>query len=195
MFLSFLIFFSVGYAHGQQPDLSRQSQEDADRKSKNCLSCHNGVEKMHVSKAVKLGCVDCHGGNALATSKEEAHVKPKFPDKWKSSANPVRSYTLLNEESPEFIKFVNPGDLRVADEACGSCHATDVLNVKKSMMTTSTLFWGGAAYQNGIVSTKLYIFGESYSREGEPQLINTVPAPTEEELARGVLPFVVPEQC
>ncbi len=192
MFLSFLIFFSVGYAHGQQPDLSRQSQEDADRKSKNCLSCHNGVEKMHVSKAVKLGCVDCHGGNALATSKEEAHVKPKFPDKWKSSANPVRSYTLLNEESPEFIKFVNPGDLRVADEACGSCHATDVLNVKKSMMTTSTLFWGGAAYQNGIVSTKLYIFGESYSREGEPQLINTVPAPTEEELARGVLPFVVP---
>ena len=34
-------------------------------------------------------------------------------------ANPVRSYTLLNHESPEFIRFVNPGDLRVAHISCG----------------------------------------------------------------------------
>ena len=36
------------------------------------------------------------------------------PEAWDSSANPVRSYTLLNHESPEFVRFVNPGDLRVA---------------------------------------------------------------------------------
>ena len=38
----------------------------------------------------------------------------RFPEAWRPSANPVRSYTLLNHESPEFVRFVNPGDLRVA---------------------------------------------------------------------------------
>jgi hypothetical protein len=60
------------------------------------------------------------------------------------------------------------------------------------MMTTSTLLWGGAAYNNGIVSTKNYIFGESYASDGTPQKVNTVPMPTEEELKKGVLPFVYP---
>ena len=190
--LTFVILVILAAGVLAQTDLVRQSQEEADLKSEGCISCHGGIEKMHKSTAVKLGCIDCHGGSALATTKEEAHVQPRFPDKWKSSANPVRSYTLLNKEDPAFIKFVNPGDLRVADEACGQCHASDVLNVKKSMMTTSTLLWGGAAYQNGIISTKHYIFGESYSRDGIAQQILTVPAPTENQLARGVLPTVLP---
>ncbi len=188
--LAILVLLAAGVL--AQSDLVRQSQEEADLKSEGCITCHGGIEKMHKSTAVKLGCIDCHGGSAVATTKKEAHVQPRFPAKWKSSANPVRSYTLLNKEFPEFIKFVNPGDLRVADEACGQCHASDVLNVKKSMMTTSTLLWGGAAYQNGIISTKHYIFGESYSRDGIAQQILTVPAPTEDQLARGVLPTVLP---
>ncbi|RMD92554.1 MAG: hypothetical protein D6813_05700 [Calditrichaeota bacterium] len=200
--VSFLIliaifgFLRIQIARGQtqdtKPDLLRQTQEEADRKSEGCLTCHKGIEKMHTSRAVRLGCIDCHGGDPAARTIEKGHVKPKYPDKWKTSANPVRSYTLLNKESPEFIKFVNPGDLRVAGETCGPCHANEVLNVKKSMMTTSALLWGGAAYNNGIVSTKHYIFGESYSREGIQQLINTVPAPSKEELKKGVLPFLVP---
>jgi len=186
----FLIIISVALA--QDVDLIRQTQEEADRKSAGCISCHGGIEKMHKSEAIKLGCVDCHGGDAGAKTMAEAHIKPRHPENWKTSANPVRSYTFLNEESPEFIKFVNPGDLRVADETCGPCHATDVLNVKKSMMTTSSLLWGGAAYQNGIVSSKHYFFGESYSRDGMQQIINQVPPPTEDELKRGVLPFLAP---
>lgn len=182
----------VSVAFAQPADLVRQTKEEANRKSAGCISCHGGIEKMHRSEAVRLGCTDCHGGNSEAKTMKDAHIHPKYPEEWKTSANPVRSYTLLNKEDPEFIKFVNPGDLRVANEACGSCHAQEVLNVQKSMMTTSTLLWGGAAYQNGIVSTKHYLFGESYSRDGVQQRINTVPAPTEEELSRGVLPFVLP---
>ena len=160
-------------------------------KSVGCLTCHGGIEAMH--ETVELGCIDCHGGNADATTMGEGHVKPSFPSSWKSSANPVRSYTLLNKEKPEFIRFVNPGDLRVADKACGSCHVTEVRNVRKSMMTTSALLWGGAAYNNGIVSNKIYLFGESYSHDGKPQKINTVPPPDEKEMKeKGVLPFVVP---
>ena len=193
--------------------LKRQTQGEADRKSAGCVSCHAGIEPMHESKRVKLGCTDCHGGNsgvgsngaepgseAYLAARDEAHVQPENPARWAnaegqpSAANPVRSYTLLNDESPEFIQFFNPGDLRVADRTCGvdGCHPKEVLKVQKSIMTTSAMLWGGAAYNNGIVSVKNYILGESYSRDGEAQKINTVPPPTPEELARGVLPFLVP---
>lgn len=187
--------------------LLRQTQAEADAKSTGCLSCHVGIEPMHDTPTVKLGCVDCHGGNNDASgaglakgspeyeaAKKAAHVAPRHPERWQSSANPVRSYTLLNHESPEFIRFFNPGDLRVAAESCGAmgCHPNEVVKVKKSLMTTSAMLWGGAAYNNGIVSVKNYIFGESYSRDGEPEKIYTVPPPTPEELAKGVLPFLVP---
>ena len=192
----YALFVSLTFhAQAQRSDgesSSGLSQDDVQRNSAGCLNCHSGIEKMHQSEAVKLGCVNCHGGDASASEMDKAHVRAKYPERWKTSANPERSYTLLNEEYPEFIKFVNPGDLRIADETCGSCHAEEVLNVKKSMMTTSALFWGGAAYNNGIISTKHYILGESYSRDGVPQQINTVPPPTEEELARGVLPTLLP---
>ena len=187
-----LLFLSTVAVQAQSLDLIRQSQEAADAKSLGCLSCHNGVEKMHKSPAVKLGCTDCHGGNAEIKT-IEAHVKPKYPDKWKSAANPKRSYTLLNKESKEFVRFVNPGDLRVADITCAPCHSDAVLNVKKSMMTTSTLLWGGASYNNGILPNKIYNLGESYSNNGLQQRVNTVPAPTQIEIdSLGVLPYIVP---
>src|SRR5436309_11493257 len=115
-----------------------------------CLSCHKNIEPMHESGAVRLGCTDCHGGDATATTKEKAHVLPRHPEIWKSSANPPRTYTALLDESPEFVKFVNPGDLRVAQETCGRCHQKEVNAVPRSTMTTSAVFWAAVAYANGI---------------------------------------------
>jgi len=40
----------------------------------------------------------------------------------------------LNHESPEFIRFLNPGDLRVAQQSCGLCHGEIIRNVDHSMM-------------------------------------------------------------
>ena len=79
-----------------------------------------------------------------------------FPRPGASSANPVRSYTLLNHESPEFIRFVNPGDLRVAHLSCGttSCHADEVLQVRKSMMTHGCMLWGAALLQQRLGSVQ-----------------------------------------
>ncbi|HET9233070.1 MAG TPA: hypothetical protein VFP10_02890, partial [Candidatus Eisenbacteria bacterium] len=192
-----LIAIAAFLTGADQPDdpgraLLRQSEAEALAKSEGCIGCHKNIEPMHRTGTFQLGCTDCHGGNPSAKTAEGAHVRPRHPDKWPSSANPVRSYTLLNEEDPAFIQFVNPGDLRVADRACGPCHGQTVLNVQKSMMTTSSLLWGGAAYNNGIVSTKHYIFGESYGSDGVQRKINTVPPPTPELLAKGVLPTLVP---
>src|SRR5262245_24590981 len=118
--------FGNAIAQGQrQPRLWGVSAQEALNRSAGCLDCHRGIEDMH-NGAVNLGCVDCHGGDAgvrlapeaskgssgYEEAKRQAHVRPRFPDRWKSSANPERSYALLNRESPEFIRFINPGDLR-----------------------------------------------------------------------------------
>jgi len=170
-----------------------QSRNEALAKSASCISCHGDVGDMHPSGVVNLGCADCHGGNPSAYSKEQAHVQPRFRDAWISSANPVRSYTLLNHESPEFIRFVNPGDLRVAHLACGQCHPNEVLQVKKSMMTHGCMLWGAALYNNGAIPNKWPRYGESYSMNGVPQRIQTVPPPTPQETARlGILPYLDP---
>src|SRR3954454_20358014 len=131
-----------------------QAWAAADAKSAGCQSCHSDGEyrTMHASQAVVLGCTDCHGGNAgvrgdasLAPSdpryvaaRDAAHVLPRFPKAWgwPSSANPKRSYTLLNLESPEYIRFVNPTDYRVVRESCGACHLSTIEAGERSLMAS-----------------------------------------------------------
>src|SRR5438067_2065751 len=176
----------------QDAGLASQTRAQADTKSAGCLTCHKSIEPMHASPAVRLGCTDCHGGNAAATTKDAAHVKPRHPEIWRTSANPPRTYTALLQESPEFVKFVNPGDLRVAEETCGGCHQKEVNAVPRSTMTTSSVFWTAAVYANGIFSRKTAILGESYSRDGKAQAIKPITPPTPEQIAKGALPQLVP---
>ena len=213
----------------QAPDLAKQSKDAAAAKSAGCLSCHvmpaskpaPGLvddPDMHTAEA-RVGCTDCHGGDAgparPADAKNErpyseayleamrtAHVAPRYPAEWPSSANPERSYTLLNREDPAFIRFVNPGDLRVAQAACGSCHPKQVAYVPRSLMTTSAQLLGGATYNNGTLPLKNYALGESYGPDSTPTRLQgvvevegnkkTVRPPTPEERARGVLASLDP---
>ena len=179
-----------------QPDLSRQTREQAEAKSASCVSCHTGQHEPHAKpETVRLGCVDCHGGDPTAFDQERAHIWPRFPEAWRGAGNPVRSYTLLNRESPEFIRFANPGDLRIAHLSCGTsgCHQNEVLQVRKSMMTHGSMLWSAALYNNGAFPRKWAHFGESYSMHGAPQRMQTVPPPTPEETAtKGVVPYLDP---
>lgn len=172
--------------------LRTQTQVAAGTKSSGCLTCHQGIEPMHASPAVKLGCTDCHGGDANARTKEQAHVQPRNPQIWKTSANPPRTYTALLNESPEFIRFMNPGDLRVARETCGGCHMTQTAAVPRSTMTTSAVFWAAVSYANGLTGTKPAFLGESYNRDGKPQVLLPAVPPTPEQVAKGALPQLVP---
>ncbi len=176
-------------------DLLRQTPNEAQAKSGSCVVCHREVHDPHGKATLNLGCTDCHGGDAGSMVKESAHVKPRFPSAWRSSANPVRSYTLLNHENPEFIRFVNPGDLRVAHISCGTanCHPTETLQVKKNMMTHGCMLWGAALYNNGAVPHKKARYGESYSMDGKPLILQTVPPPDEwEKTTKGVLERLEP---
>lgn len=187
-----------------------QPQTDADAKSVGCVSCHTTTDSfsMHQTPGVILGCTDCHGGNAdvarpegfeagsapYAAALSEAHVLPRYPKTWgwPSSANPKHSYALLNRESPEYVRFVNPSDYRVAREACGSCHMPVIEAAERSIMATGAMLWGGASYNNGILPYKRYLLGESYSREGEATTLLGPVKPDENMAAKGVIDTLYP---
>jgi len=195
------------------PAPERQSVMDADKKSLGCVSCHTGTDRhtMHANPGVVLGCTDCHGGDANVlkpkgaeyTGQDESsyraamaksHVLPKFDKAWNypASANPEHSYTLLNKEAKEFVRFMNPGDLRVAREACGACHLETVQAVERSLMSTSAMLWGGASYNNGILPYKRYILGEAYTPDGQGATIKN-PIPVNEHMIKmGILPSLAP---
>jgi hypothetical protein len=195
----------------QQPSLLGQSQTDVDRKNAGCVSCHITTDEpsMHPTRTVRLACVDCHGGDATAIApsgtnpasaeyeqlKKRAHPQPNDPALADTSANPPRLYTKWLRESYEYVKFVNPGDLRVAAATCGAngCHASEVLKVKTSMMTHGGMLWGAALYNNGSFPLKNTHFGESYSSDGLPQTMHTVPPPTPDETRlKGIVPELTP---
>jgi hypothetical protein len=182
-------------AYGYGAELAQQSKEDELRKSQGCISakCHVGIEPMHVSPAVRLGCTDCHGGRADTTDIKDAHVQQ--PPAWGSSANPIRSYSLLNRASLDWVRFVNPGDLRAAQQTCGEagCHLPIVYKVRRSMMTHGAFLWGAALYNNGSYPLKNPTFGESYDVHGRAQKLISSPVPSPEQTrTTGELPFLLP---
>jgi hypothetical protein len=170
--------------HVEYPDYPAaprfQAPEAARLMSVGCESCHTDSDEktMHQNPAVKLGCADCHGGDATVllpagvmpgpeydSHKQRAHVAPLYPE---AADQSERRYTLSNAESPEYVRFRNPGDLRVADEACGACHMDIVTANRRSLMATSAMFWEGASYNNGILPSKRAQIGEVYTRDGQP---------------------------
>ncbi|HKM90064.1 MAG TPA: multiheme c-type cytochrome [Candidatus Acidoferrales bacterium] len=188
-----------------------QTPEEAERKSAGCKSCHTSEDAptMHPNARIAIGCTDCHGGSAdvsvaagiSATSqqyqdaKHKAHPEPRHRELRDRTGVPPDTYTLWLRESPEYVKFVNPGDLRVAEQTCGQvgCHASEVRAVSTSMMTHVGFLWGAALYNNGAFPLKDAHFGESYTADGEPRAMKTFPTPTAQETHdKGVLPELIP---
>jgi len=191
-----------------------QTAEQVAAKSDGCYSCHTRTDQpsMHASPAVQLGCVDCHGGDATVrgdpqlgfkdpayvAARERAHVLPRYPHRWHypDSANPKGSYTLLNDEAPEYIRFVNPGDYRVVRNSCGACHIEVIEAAERSIMASGAMLFGGAAYNNGIVPYKSYVFGEAYTAKGEAAKIVSPGSPrgtvTKDQEKRGALAALYP---
>jgi hypothetical protein len=115
-----------------------------------CVSarCHAGMDDPHQTNMLR--CVDCHGGNpnvpepksndpkALLAMMRRAHV-PMPKDVTEKQMGIIAS---LDRLPSDFIRFINPSDLRVAEQTCGQaeCHGVlrgDVVRrVKRSLHAT-----------------------------------------------------------
>jgi len=78
---------------------------------------------------------------------EAAHVLP--PEDFaevRGDDLPLAAHGFIRDMPPEkldlldpaYVRFINPGDVRVLDETCGECHAEHVRNVRRSVMTTNS---------------------------------------------------------
>src|SRR5271167_597772 len=88
-------FSSQAIAEQTSPGLG-DSLEEAQQRSAGCVSCHNPMDSatMHTTGTVRLGCTDCHGGNAqialpagvaqgspeYVELTKQAHPKPRFAE-------------------------------------------------------------------------------------------------------------------
>ncbi|MBK9384882.1 MAG: hypothetical protein IPN34_08715 [Planctomycetes bacterium] len=115
-----------------------------------CGTCHQGLEVMHPWHP--LGCVDCHGGNDQAPAKEQAHVGSR-------SQLPNDERVLPFAADKALLRFLNPSDLRVVGETCGSCHAEVVERVKKSLHATTAGHLCDGLYENGVIAKRSSPYG------------------------------------
>jgi len=201
-----------------------------------CVDCHGGRGDVrnpldHVGRPNQETDAPITDASYLERMRQ-AHVQPRNPEAWygrdqfqdaeefgkhvkkdseqlHGSRNPENTTALLNQESPQFIRFINPGDLRVATFACASCHNIkppyQVQRVPHSMMAQGPMLWGAALYNNGSVPHKVPRYSESYSLAGHPESrrgVLVAPASplappmarnaSPEERSRGVLDLLVP---
>lgn len=149
-----------------------------------CLlsACHAKVEHIHYGGA-PLSCVDCHGGDPIALTKEAAH--PTTTVSFNASTPGVSqpdgvllanaSIRALDEVDPAIIRFLNPSDYRVVAETCGSttrgggnCH--DGI-ARASMLSTHATLAGqfaGGLYFAGLTD-KQASFGVRAIRDAYPR--------------------------
>jgi len=107
--------------------------------------CHETIEDMHPFSPVT--CVQCHGGDATKTELADAHVKGR-------SRLPTDERVLGQSFDPQYLRFLDPGNLRVAGESCGPCHTEQVHNVNHSLHATTAGHLGDGLYENGVVAER-----------------------------------------
>ena len=142
-----------------------------------CMQCHNGskvtnyagagIENPHpFAGADDLTCTACHGGNGEGADRIESHVPPppEIGDRENQRRNSTAYFNRLTltgidkfpdyqvdgktYSAPDYLQFINPGDLRVVTDArsCGKCHANHADTVSGSVLATEAGILSGAMY-------------------------------------------------
>ena len=122
----------------------------------------HGIEDAHPKHP--LLCTTCHGGNAWVCDgelggteaqpecdgewvydKERSHVSPGDGPKFLKNLSSAE----LDAVDPAYLRFINPGDLRIVDQTCGVCHEEAPGLVSRSAMTHTTGELTVARYRAG----------------------------------------------
>lgn len=134
-----------------------------------CLSCHEGVEHFH-SPLSEQGCTLCHGGDDTSYTKQGAHVN--VPASWvkirgdlpEAPHGYIKDFSAdqLSALPKEYLQFINPTDIRVVQETCGSCHEAQVEAMASSVMTTNTGHYFPTLFLAGVQEDPVAKYGSVY---------------------------------
>tara|TARA_R110002126_G_scaffold25583_6_gene87508 strand:+ start:15704 stop:19630 length:3927 start_codon:yes stop_codon:yes gene_type:complete len=119
-------------------------------KAEGCLACHQGIEDMHPWLA--LSCVDCHGGDASAKSKHDAHVHSMGTRDDDERVQPL-------DQDLAWRRFVNPTDLRVVKGTCGTCHESLCNDLELSLHGTTAGHLSDGFYEMGLSKERGSLYG------------------------------------
>jgi len=153
----------------------------------NCNVCHAplddrgrpaGIEDIHPWRP--LACADCHGGNprvcdgALGGTPDA----PTCDGTWlydKTLAHPPAgpdprglSPAELDALDPDWLRFVDPTDLRVQSATCGRCHTDIVGRVRRSDHALQTGDIATARARSGLQASTAPRFGASPQLDPRP---------------------------
>ncbi len=161
-----------------------------------CLACHrpllpdgtpSGIEEAHPPvEGRALDCHDCHGGDPGARKQSEAHPQPLPGD-----TKDIRrlSSVELDRVAPDYLRFVNPGDLRAAPRSCGAasavadgagCHQSVIDAIAASPLATFAGDLAPARYRSGVQRSGQAIVGikaiDDPAFEGAPGTVEALEA-------------------
>ncbi len=167
-----------------------------------CTTCHVGIEQAH-GPIQPENCVVCHGGDGEALTQECAHIS--VPENWaevRGEGLPPAEEGFIKDMAPDqlaaldpdYVRFINPGDIRVNDESCGLCHQQRVEDLRNSIMTTNaghympTLYLAGFQDQDAIYGSHAAVDDECDPDEtpGTVCELQTLVPPSDEEMQAAI---------
>ena len=158
-----------------------------------CLSCHGGIEQVH-DPIAETQCVVCHGGDETALTKEAAHVSvPANYAEVRGEGLPPAAHGFIRDMPPDmldaldpaYVRFINPGDIRAAGVACGSCHPDQVASVPNSVMTTNaghympSRWYAGLQGRDALYGSVASVDPDFDGTAGTVASLETLPPPSE----------------
>ena len=160
-----------------------------------CVSCHEGIEPIH--ETLEGQCVVCHGGLPQAAT-IAAHV-PVPDNYWEVRGDDlpsapegyIKDFTpnQLDALDPAYLRFINPGDIRVVASTCGTCHPDQAASVPNSIMTTNaghympTLFLAGFQDREARFGSHPAVDADCTGEEGTSCALEPLVPPDDEEIA------------
>ena len=132
-----------------------------------CVTCHEGIEQAH-GPIPADECTICHGGDGASQSATGAHVA--IPEDWaeiRGAGLPpapegfIKDFASdqLDAIDPAYVRFINPGDIRVVWSSCGRCHPGQARSMPNSVMTTNAGHYYPTLLLAGLQEDRLAHYG------------------------------------
>ena len=188
-----------------------QTAAEADVKSAGCITCHTSTDEpsMHPTGTVRLGCTDCHGGNAdvrapqgatasdagYVKAKRSAHPSPRLSGQRDVGGEPrPRLHGMVERVGRSSSGSSTPATCASPIARAATCHAAEVQQRPQEHDDPRRDAVGrGALQQRRLPVQERRASARATAATARRSVCRPSPPPTAEETrTKGVLPFLDP---